>query len=134
MNVIIRTTTKLLFPAITLFGIYIIVHGHLTPGGTFSGGSIMAGAFILYTLAYGLLMTEKELKEMVIDILKSSAGFILIFIIFTEFFLRRYLVSTAVPFTLWSGGSLMFTNIVGGIMVFSGLLMIWYTIVKVDSD
>ena len=78
MNIIVRTTTKMLFPIITLFGMYVIVHGHLTPGGTFSGGSIMAGAFILYTLAYGLEMTEKELKETVIDILKSAAGFILI--------------------------------------------------------
>lgn len=134
MNVIIRTGVKILFPLILLIGIYVIVHGHLTPGGSFSGGSIVAGAFILYTLAYGLEKTERELKESVVDILKSSAGFILIVLILFEFLLRRFLVPLEVPFTLFSGGPLIFFNVIGGVMVFSGLLVIWYSIVKTDSD
>ena len=38
---------------IFLYGIYIILHGHLTPGGGFAGGAIIAGAFILLILAFG---------------------------------------------------------------------------------
>ena len=38
---------------IFLYGIYVIVHGHLTPGGGFAGGVILAGSFILLILAYG---------------------------------------------------------------------------------
>lgn len=44
---IIKTGYKILFPAILLYGIYIFVHGHLTPGGGFQGGAIIASAFLL---------------------------------------------------------------------------------------
>lgn len=134
MNVIIRTAARVMFPLILLFGIYVITHGHTTPGGTFSGGSIMAGGFVIYTLAYGIDKTERELKETVVDVLKSVAGFILIMLILFELFLRAALVPTETMFSLWSGSSLLFFNIVGGVMVFTGLLMIWYTIAKTDVD
>lgn len=134
MNVIVRTAAKVMFPLIILFGIYVVVHGHTTPGGTFSGGSVMAGAFVIYTLAYGLEDTKKQFSETPINILKSVGGFVLILFIIFEFFLREALVPTETLFTLWSGSSLMFFNIVGGVMVFTGLLLIWYTIVRTDSE
>jgi len=134
MNEIVRTASKAMFPLILLFGIYVIVHGHTTPGGTFSGGSVMAGGFVIYTLAHGVRKTEIDMKETAINVLKSVAGFILILLILFELFLRAALVPTETLFTLWSGSSLMFFNIVGGIMVFTGLLMIWYTIAKADVE
>jgi multicomponent Na+:H+ antiporter subunit B len=134
MNVIVRTAVRVMFPLIILFGIYVIVHGHTTPGGTFSGGSIMAGGFVIYTLAYGVKKTEIDMKEIAINVLKSVSGFILIMLILFEFFLRAALVPTETLFTLWSGSSLMFFNIVGGVMVFTGLLVIWYTIAKTDVE
>jgi multicomponent Na+:H+ antiporter subunit B len=134
MNEIVRTASKVMFPLIMLFGIYVIVHGHTTPGGTFSGGSVMAGGFVVYTLAHGVRKTETDMKEMAINLLKSVAGFILIILILSELFLRSALVPTETLFTLWSGSSLMFFNIVGGIMVFTGLLLIWYTIAKADVE
>ncbi len=134
MNVIVRTGAKVMFPLILLFGIYVIVHGHTTPGGTFSGGSVMAGGFVIYTLAHGVRKTELDLKEIAINVLKSVSGFILIMLILFELFLRAALVPTETLFTLWSGSSLMFFNIVGGVMVFTGLLMIWYTIAKTDVE
>jgi multisubunit Na+/H+ antiporter MnhB subunit len=134
MNEIVRTASKAMFPLIMLFGIYVIVHGHTTPGGTFSGGSVMAGGFVIYTLAHGVRKTEIDMKETAISVLKSVAGFILIFLIVFELFLRAALVPTETLFTLWSGSSLMFFNVVGGIMVFTGLLMIWYTIAKADAE
>lgn len=134
MNEIVRTASKVMFPLIMLFGIYVIVHGHTTPGGTFSGGSVMAGGFVIYTLAHGIRKTETDMKEMTINLLKSVAGFILILLIVFELFLRVALVPTETLFTLWSGSSLMFFNIVGGIMVFTGLLLIWYTIAKEDVE
>jgi len=134
MNVIVRTGSKVMFPLILLFGIYVVVHGHTTPGGTFSGGSVMAGGFVIYTLAHGVRKTEIDMKEIAINVLKSVSGFILIMLILFELFLRAALVPTETLFTLWSGSSLMFFNIVGGVMVFTGLLMIWYTIAKTDVE
>jgi multisubunit Na+/H+ antiporter MnhB subunit len=134
VNEIVRTASKVMFPLIMLFGMYVIVHGHTTPGGTFSGGSVMAGAFVIYTLAHGVRKTELDMKELAINVLKSVAGFILIILILFELILRRALLPTETLFTLWSGSTLMFFNITGGIMVFTGLLMIWYTIAKADID
>jgi len=48
---ILRTAAELLFPFLLLLGIYIISHGHLTPGGGFQGGVILAVAFFLPLLA-----------------------------------------------------------------------------------
>ncbi len=50
---IVKKVTPLLAGLIFLFGVYIVLHGHLTPGGGFAGGAIIAGAFILLILAYG---------------------------------------------------------------------------------
>ena len=53
MTVIVKKTTQLIAGIIFLYGIYIILHGHLTPGGGFAGGVILAGSFILLILAFG---------------------------------------------------------------------------------
>lgn len=48
---ILATASDVLFPLIVLFGVYIFVHGHLTPGGGFQGGVIIASAVLLAFLA-----------------------------------------------------------------------------------
>ncbi len=53
MTVIVKKTTQLIAGLVFLYGTYIIVHGHLTPGGGFAGGVILAGSFILLILAFG---------------------------------------------------------------------------------
>ena len=53
MTVIVKKTTQLIAGLVFLYGIYVIIHGHLTPGGGFAGGVIIAGSFILLILAYG---------------------------------------------------------------------------------
>jgi len=51
-SLIVRTGSKLLFPFIVLLGVYIFVHGHLTPGGGFQGGAVIASGFLLMYLAW----------------------------------------------------------------------------------
>jgi multicomponent Na+:H+ antiporter subunit B len=53
-SVLIRTLCRLLIPFIQLFGLYVIVHGHSSPGGGFQGGVILAASFILMSIAYGV--------------------------------------------------------------------------------
>lgn len=48
---ILRTGADLLFPLLLVVGLYIIVHGHLTPCGGFQGGVILAAAFFVLILA-----------------------------------------------------------------------------------
>ncbi|MBE5787349.1 MAG: hypothetical protein E7324_07395 [Clostridiales bacterium] len=56
---ILQTVTRILTPLIIVFGIYVIVNGHLSPGGGFSGGAILGAGLILYQNAFGYLKTER---------------------------------------------------------------------------
>ena len=48
---LLQTGTRLLVPLIVLFGAYVFINGHLTPGGGFQGGAILASAVLLLLLA-----------------------------------------------------------------------------------
>ena len=50
---IVITTAKVLVPIIVLFGVYVILNGHLSPGGGFSGGAVLGAAMILSLNAFG---------------------------------------------------------------------------------
>jgi len=51
-SIVLTTGTRLLVPFVMLFGAYIFIHGHLTPGGGFPGGATIATAFLLLYLAF----------------------------------------------------------------------------------
>ncbi|WP_312045971.1 hydrogen gas-evolving membrane-bound hydrogenase subunit E [Anaerotignum sp.] len=50
---ILQIGAKILAPMVILYGIYVVLNGHLSPGGGFSGGSIIGAGLILYASAYG---------------------------------------------------------------------------------
>ncbi len=58
-DVILQTVAKILVPPIMIFGIYVILCGHLGPGGGFSGGAIVGAGLILYLNAFGFAKTER---------------------------------------------------------------------------
>lgn len=58
-DVILQTVAKILVPPIVIFGIYVILGGHLGPGGGFSGGAIIGAGLILYLNAFGFAKTER---------------------------------------------------------------------------
>ncbi len=62
MSVIVRTMTKLLTPAVLVFGLYIIMHGHVTIGGGFQGGAVVASAAALVLVAFGSERVREHLK------------------------------------------------------------------------
>ena len=64
---IIRIVSKMLIPFIILFGFYVQFHGDLGPGGGFQAGVIVASAFILYGLVYGLDATKRVAPKGVIE-------------------------------------------------------------------
>jgi multicomponent Na+:H+ antiporter subunit B len=55
---ILRLVAKFLIPVILLFGLYVQFHGEIGPGGAFQAGVIIASAFIVHMLAFGLEATR----------------------------------------------------------------------------
>lgn len=62
-RIIIGTTVRLVVPVIQLFALYVIAHGHHSPGGGFQGGVILGASFIIIALAEDLNAALRRLSE-----------------------------------------------------------------------
>lgn len=60
---ILQLGARILVPIIFVFGIYVVLNGHISPGGGFSGGAIIGAGLILYVSAFGFEKTEKFFTE-----------------------------------------------------------------------
>lgn len=61
--VIVRTAADFFLPAACVYGAYVVLHGHLSPGGGFQGGVLIASAILLVFLGYGSLQARKTFNE-----------------------------------------------------------------------
>lgn len=64
-DVILQKCSCVLVPLIFVFGVYIVLNGHLSPGGGFSGGAVLGSGLILYLNAFGFQKMEKLFNEKV---------------------------------------------------------------------
>lgn len=62
-DLIVETTCRLMIPIIQLFALYVVAHGHHSPGGGFQGGVIFGASFILLALARDLQAAQKWVPE-----------------------------------------------------------------------
>jgi len=144
MSTIVKTMSAILFAPIFLFGAYIILHGHLTPGGGFQGGAIVATGMALYLVAFG----SERWKKKLLSILESTGlmAFSLIgfFGLIGGFFLYNFLagsgfvlfgmeIDTMAGFEhansapLMSSGTIGLINLFVGLEVIAGLTLIAVT-------
>ena len=72
-DLIIKTSVRLMVPFIQVFGLYVIVHGHYSPGGGFQGGVILGASFILLALAFGM-KTSQEYMTVSINAVFNNLG------------------------------------------------------------
>ena len=75
-DVIINMTCRLVVPFIQLFALYVIAHGHHSPGGGFQGGVIFGAAIILFAISNNLRRTIQRMSERTSAFL-SSLGVII---------------------------------------------------------
>jgi Multisubunit Na+/H+ antiporter, MnhB subunit len=76
-GLIAKTAAKLLVPFVIIFGFYVVMHGHLSPGGGFQGGAVAATAIALIVVAYAVHDGEELLPSLKNIKLFESAGLIL---------------------------------------------------------
>ncbi len=131
MDLIIKTTSRILFPFVLLIGIYVALYGHISPGGGFSAGAIIATGFALLVIAYtGGDVEHRFTKEELVDIKAVSGLILVILIISMGFAWRMELLKTQVPLQIWSGGFTPLLNITGALMVITAIVTIVYALVK----
>jgi multicomponent Na+:H+ antiporter subunit B len=67
---VLRVGADLLFPLLLVVGLYIVIHGHLAPGGGFQGGVVLAAAFFLAVLA----RPARVLSHRMMSLVEGAAG------------------------------------------------------------
>lgn len=70
-DVIVRTVARCLMPFILIYGLYVVMHGHYSPGGGFQGGVILAAAFVLLTVTQGIGETRRRMSQKSADMISS---------------------------------------------------------------
>jgi multicomponent Na+:H+ antiporter subunit B len=75
-DLIIKTACRLVIPFFQLFALYVIAHGHHSPGGGFQGGVILGATLILYAISHDLRATIKRMREKTVLILSAVGVFI----------------------------------------------------------
>jgi len=135
MTLIVKTVTRLTVGLILLFGIYIILHGHLSPGGGFAGGVIVALSFVHLMLAFGKDVAVTKVSKNIASNLESIGALMFLFVALLgflggSFFLN--ILSKGTPFKLFSSGTIIFSNISIGIKVGVGLFAIFLALVILE--
>jgi len=75
-DVIIQTVCRLLIPPLQLFALYVIAHGHHSPGGGFQGGVIFGASFVLLSVAYSIAEVKRRMSERM-NVIFCSLGVII---------------------------------------------------------
>jgi multicomponent Na+:H+ antiporter subunit B len=130
MTVIVRTISRILFPFIFLFGVYIVFHGHLTPGGGFPGGVVIAASVALLVIAYGIDRIQKNMNFLQAEVLDVVGSMTIAIVGILGLLVGTYFLQNVFPLgelgRLFSGGNFLPLYVGVGIKVAAGLLLILY--------
>ena len=120
-DLILQRIASFLVPLILLFGIYIIMNGHISPGGGFSGGAVMGAGLILYLNAFGFKKTERFFTFKTFKAVSLCAlSFYAVSKAYSFFTGANHLSSFITPGTpgkLFSAGLIPYLNIAVGLVV-----------------
>ncbi len=128
MTPIVKTITRFAIGIIVIFGAYIILYGHLTPGGGFAGGVILASSYVLLTLAFGKDMALSKMGNTAASILDNSGAlaFVVIGLLgFTGGYFFYNFLPKGEQFQLFSAGFIPLLNIAIGVKVTASLFAIF---------
>lgn len=134
MSLIVKKVAQLMAGLIFIYGIYIIVHGHLTPGGGFAGGALIAGSYILAILAYGSDTIKLKKEETGTSLTESISILLALMLavsglfIGTKVFFLNYLPKGTIG-ELISAGVIPLYNIFIGIEVAAALITIFLALI-----
>jgi multicomponent Na+:H+ antiporter subunit B len=131
MSTIVQVIARLLAGMLLLYGCYVVLHGHLTPGGGFAGGVLVCAAFILMSLAAGSVEAVEKNSYTLSSVFESIGGLAFLglglagYLAGKFFFGNVGVFGAGVPLRLLSGGLILPANIAIGIKVGAGLFAVF---------
>lgn len=118
---LLRSSAQIVVPLVIVYGIYVILNGHLGPGGGFSGGAVIGGGLILYAIAFGFEPLDRFLNlKRYRAIVLCALGFYSIAKCYSFFCGANHLetiFSPGTPGMIFSAGLILPLNIAVGIVV-----------------
>lgn len=136
MTIIVKTITRLTVGLIFSYGIYIVLHGHLSPGGGFAGGVIVALAFIHLMLAFGKETALRKLSQAKAAFLESFGALVFLCVAVLGFaggYFFYNFIKKGQPFHLFSAGIIPLGNIAICLKVGAGLFSIFVTLLILNN-
>lgn len=123
---IVKCSANIVLPLALILGIYIILHGHLSPGGGFQGGVIIAGAVAIVYVAYGSKGTQSVFNAEKFKISEDlgALGFIFIAslgLIYGTNFFKNVIHNQGQVGKLYSSGTIFWMNFAVGYKVLAGI-------------
>jgi multicomponent Na+:H+ antiporter subunit B len=113
---------------VMLYGVYIIAHGHLSPGGGFAGGMIMGLGFLLYLFIFGAEAKVKMRRHLMnVVTIMVVVGSVMEGM---KFLIAKEHGPVGTPGTLFSVGLISIANLGIGIMVAGTVISIFYLLVE----
>ncbi len=136
-DLIIKTTGRFIIPFIQIFALYVIAHGHYSPGGGFQGGVILGASFILFAISQDLRSALNRMGERLTAFLYTAgislyAGTGALCILLGANFLDYSALATILlvdPVTARSYGILI-VEIGVGIAVMAVMVILYYNLVS----
>lgn len=136
MTLIVKNISSWVKILIFLFGIYITLFGHLTPGGGFAGGVILASSYILLTLAFGKKAADDNLPLWMVSRLDCIGALLFLAIslsgflfgassFFYNFIQPIFLAQSDSEFHLVSAGTIPLSNLAIALKVGASLFMVF---------
>jgi len=139
MTIIVMVVTRLTVGLILIFGIYIMLHGHLTPGGGFAGGVIVALSFIHMVLAFGKETALKKVSKSIASYFEGIGAIIFLSVGLIGLFGGYFFVNVLhhpdqEKYLLFSSGSILLSNLAICIEVGAGLFSVFLALVLFKGD
>lgn len=140
-NSIITTCANIALPLTLMLGAYVIIHGHLSPGGGFQGGVLISGAVAILFIAYGTGGVKKAFNISRIKRAEDIGALGFVFLgtlglIYGYNFFRNVIYNHGEPGKLYSSGTVFWMNFAVGYKVLAGvgfLIIVMLSAISSDS-
>ncbi len=138
---IVRMICRVIVPFIQIYGMFIIIFGHLSPGGGFAGGAIAGASMVLFALSFNLQAGSKKISEESASLLESGGALVFVLAGVVALVLgANYLTNleagfpAGTPGRLFSAGVIPVITLGLGLKVTSSIVTLFYHLIGGEEE